>query len=178
MASRAERQTTLANIALQFYYVIDLQVNCTCAANIMAAAALNKPFLIPEIRGCASELEDEPFDANVIFDQRLKLMFGVAARRDAKALEKRRGLPPGMLTKSKSKKKGVTKPCRKLYRFCIDCASCASELEAESFNAKAIAIKCMELALAVADDPRVSDGFDLEQAKKRIDPIIDAVRLK
>ena len=37
LASRAERQTTLANIALQFYYVIDLQVNC--AANMAAAAA-------------------------------------------------------------------------------------------------------------------------------------------
>ena len=89
MASRAERQTTLANIALQFYYVIDLQVNC--AANMAAAAALDERFLIPGIRGCASELKDEPFDANAIFGQRMKLTFGVAARGDARALEKRRG---------------------------------------------------------------------------------------
>ena len=103
-------------------------------------------------------------------------MFGVAARRDAKAFEKRWGLPPG-ITKSKSKKKGVTKPCRKLYRFCIDCASCASELEDELFDAKAILNKCKKLTWAIARDPRVSDGFDfLVQASKRIDPICDAVK--
>ena len=86
-----------------------------------------------------------------------------------------------MLTKSKSNKKGVTKPCRKLYRFCIDCASCASELEDESFDAKAIINKCKKLTWAIARvntrDPRVSDGFDfLVQARKRIDPTIDAVK--